>query len=58
MANLKNTTINDVGFLRVPVGTTTDRPIAPSAGDIRYNTTTNKFEVYDGSTWTNLGTTT
>lgn len=47
MAQLKNTTINDSGNLKIPVGTTAQRP-SPSAGQFRYNTTTNNVEIYTG----------
>jgi len=47
MAILKNTTINDTGNLRIPVGTTAQRP-SPTAGQFRYNTTTNGVEIYTG----------
>ena len=45
MATLKNTTINDTGFLRLPKGTTGQRPTAVS-GMIRFNTTNSKPEYY------------
>lgn len=35
-------------------GTTAQRPGSPLNGDIRYNTTTSKFEGYEGSTWKNI----
>jgi hypothetical protein len=38
------------GSLRIPKGTTGDR-VNPNTGDIRYNTTTNYLEYYDGSNW-------
>ena len=38
----------------VPVGTTAQRPSLPVQGMIRFNTTTGKFEGYDGSAWQNL----
>jgi len=41
--------------LRIPVGTTAERPSAPAQGDIRRNTTTSSWEGYDGSGWGNLG---
>lgn len=46
MATLKNTTIDDTGFFRPPVGTTAQRPGTPAAGMMRYNTETNRVEVY------------
>ena len=51
MAQLKNTTISDIGSLNLPAGTTAQRPASPSAGMIRYNTTINDPEYYDGSGW-------
>ena len=53
MASLKNTTINDTGYLRLPVGTTAQRP-TPSAGMMRFNSSTGKVEYYTGSAWTNF----
>jgi hypothetical protein len=54
MANLKNTTINDTGFLTLAAGTTAQRPVSPTAGMIRYNTTWNITEYYNGSNWRDL----
>jgi hypothetical protein len=54
MATLKNTTVNDTGFLRLPSGTTAERPGSPTAGMTRYNTSTNVIETYNGSTWINI----
>ena len=33
------------------IGTTAERPSSPSAGHMRYNTTLNYVEVYNGSAW-------
>jgi hypothetical protein len=57
MAQLKNTTIDDTGFLNLPVGTTAERPASPLSGMVRYNTTTNQVEYYDipSSAWTSAG---
>jgi hypothetical protein len=41
--------------IRVPVGTTEQRPSVPAQGDIRRNTTTGTWEGYDGISWGNLG---
>lgn len=38
----------------VAVGTTAERPASPTTGFIRYNTTENRFEGYNGSVWLNL----
>ncbi len=55
MATLKNTTINDTGFLQLPKGTTAQRPGSPATGYTRYNTDYNKPEFWNGSIWTVLG---
>ena len=49
MANLKNTTINDTGFLQLPSGTTAQRPTGAQNGQMRYNTSTNSVEWYDAT---------
>lgn len=54
MATLTETTIDDNGFLKLPVGTTAQRPGSPSAGMVRYNADNGIPEVYDGTAWTNL----
>jgi hypothetical protein len=48
MATLLNTTISDTGNLRLPVGATGDRPSA-EAGQIRFNNTINRIELYNGA---------
>lgn len=55
MATLKNTTVNDTGFITFPSGTTAQRPANPVAGMVRFNTTLGYLEVYTGSLWTKLG---
>lgn len=42
------------GYLDLPVGTTAQRPVAPAAGMIRYNSTLNQFEGY-GTAWGSIG---
>jgi hypothetical protein len=54
MANLKNVTVNDTGFIQLPSGGTGARPGSPTAGMLRFNTDTNRNEVYNGSQWTTL----
>jgi hypothetical protein len=51
MATFKNLTINDTGYLKLPVGTTAERPSA-SNGMLRYNSTLGKPEIYV-SNWFN-----
>jgi hypothetical protein len=43
------------GALRVPVGTTGSRPVTPSQGMIRFNTTDGEWEGYDGTQWRFIG---
>ena len=38
-----------------PKGTTAQRPASPILGGLRYNTTLNSFESYNGSAWVPLG---
>ena len=41
--------------LGIAVGNTAQRPGSPTAGDMRFNTTTGFVEIYDGSAWENVG---
>ena len=43
--------ITTTGALKVPSGTDAQRPGSPSAGDIRYNSTSTTLEFYNGSVW-------
>ena len=48
----------DVGgtaSIKVPVGTTAERPGSPATGFVRFNTDLNTFEGYNGSEWGGLG---
>ena len=54
MATLKNTTINDIGYIQVPVGTTAQRPSSPAVGYVRYNTDLGYLEIFTGNTWFKL----
>ena len=51
MATVKNTLIDDDGFLKIPAGTIAQRPSSPVIGDFRYNTDDEAYEVYDGIEW-------
>lgn len=46
---------NGTGALKVPTGITGERPGTPATGYFRFNTTTGKFEGYNGSTWGAIG---
>jgi hypothetical protein len=54
MAQFKNTTIDDTGFIRLPIGTTGQRP-SGTQGMTRYNTGTNVIEFFNGTTWIGIG---
>lgn len=47
--------INGTGAIKLPVGTTAQRPGSLTAGLFRYNSSTTAAEVYTGSGWTTLG---
>ena len=52
---LENITINAPGALKLPSGTTLQRPTVPLSGQLRFNITDNIFEGYDGTAWGSLG---
>lgn len=37
--------------LLIPKGTTSDRPVLPENGHLRYNTSNNEFELYQDNAW-------
>lgn len=47
--------IDAISALKIPVGLSTDRPINPVSGLIRFNTTTTQFEGHNGIGWSSLG---
>ena len=51
MAQLKNTTVSDTGFLQLPAGTTAQRPAVLNTGMIRFNSDKGLIEQYDGVAW-------
>lgn len=53
-----NVIIASNAFVRVPFGTTGQRPVTPLTGMFRYNTTNTTFEGYTGTAWSRLGSTT
>ena len=46
---------SSTGYFDLPVGTTAQRPVSPTSGNMRYNTTTNGFEGYSGTAWGSIG---
>ena len=53
--NISTSSGAGTGGYQLPVGTTAQQPNNSSRGMIRYNTTDNIFEGYDGSNWDSLG---
>jgi hypothetical protein len=51
-----NPQLSGTGSLKIPVGTTGQRPASPAVGMLRYNTTTGYFETYSGSGWGSIAT--
>jgi hypothetical protein len=51
MATLKNVTVNDTGYVKLPTGTTLQRPGSPTVGMVRFNTDLNMVEVYTAGGW-------
>jgi len=47
--------INGNQSLQLPAGTDGDRPAVPTSGMIRFNSTANRYEGYNGSYWLQLG---
>ena len=58
MATLKNTVIDDTATLKMPVGTTAQRPSSPVDGDCRYNTDLGYMEFYYRGFWVDARTNT
>jgi hypothetical protein len=48
-------TMSGTGQIKVPAGTDAQKSGSPSAGMFRFNTTINRFEGYNGSSWGSLG---
>lgn len=51
MANLKNTTVNDTEFFKLPVGGNSQRTDSEESGALRYNTVRNIAEIFNGEVW-------
>ena len=51
-----NLVVGTTGALKVPSGTTAQRPSSAANGMVRYNTTDNKLESYVNGGWIDLGT--
>ena len=44
----------ETGAIQLPVGTTLERPAAPSTGEWRFNDDTDKVEYWDGNNWVTI----
>ena len=49
--NSQNITMSGTGAVKVPLGTTAQRPSSPTAGMVRYNTTLGEYESYVVNDW-------
>ena len=47
--------IVSTGSIKIPVGTTAQRPSSPVTGDLRWNSTEGEAEIYDGAAFTAVG---
>jgi hypothetical protein len=55
-ANVSDTANTSTGYFDIPAGTTAQRPGSPAVGNIRFNTTTVRFEGYNGTNWVPIDT--
>lgn len=53
--NSSGAILQGTGAVSVPIGTTAQRPGSPTNGLFRFNTTTSKFEGYNGTAWGAVG---
>ena len=49
-----DTATTSTGYLDLPAGTTAQRPASPTSGNIRFNTSLNYLEYYDGTSWNSV----
>ena len=50
-----NLDVGGTGSIKIPVGTTGERPSTPANGMLRLNTTTGKLEYYNNGGWNSIG---
>jgi hypothetical protein len=50
-----NAIVASNAFIRMPLGTTAQRPVVPVTGMFRFNTSNTTFEGYTGTAWSRLG---
>jgi hypothetical protein len=49
-----NVTMLSTGFVKVPTGSTAERPGTPAAGQFRFNSSVSRFEGYTGTQWADV----
>jgi hypothetical protein len=54
VTSTSNIDFDITGSIKLPVGTTAQRP-GTAAGEIRFNSSTGKFEGYNGTSWVTMG---
>jgi hypothetical protein len=54
-ANVSDQANTSTGYFSIPKGSTAERPGTPSTGMVRYNSTLNIVEQYNGTTWAAVG---
>lgn len=55
-ANTVGLNVGGTAYLKVPIGTTAQRPAAGTAGMLRFNSTISKLEQHNGTTWIPIST--
>lgn len=56
ISNSGTTTVAGTGAVIIPVGTTLQRPVSPTAGMMRFNSDDSRFEGYNGTSWVPIDT--
>lgn len=46
---------SNTDYMKIPVGTTAQRPVSPAAGHIRYNSDLKSMEIYEDAVWIQIG---
>lgn len=49
--NVVGVAVSASSHFNVPSGNTASRRVSPESGEVRYNTETTNFELYDGTDW-------
>jgi hypothetical protein len=55
LTNVGNASFTGTGAIKIPTGSTIQQPASPVVGMLRYNTDTNKIEVYNGTSFVAAG---